>query len=254
VKERYFIQLSYKGTHYHGWQIQPNASTVQEVVTKAFSTILREDIEITGAGRTDSGVHASFFVAHFDSKHEGLDKDLKLVFKLNNFLPDDIALFRIIKVNNDAHARFDANERTYRYYIHQRKDVFINDTSWYYPTDLNVEMMNKAARVLLQYKDFTSFSKINTDVKTNICNVSEARWSKDDYRLIFTIKADRFLRNMVRAIVGTSIDVGKEKLTLDDFKQIVENKNRADAGTSVPAHGLFLEDIHYPMDIYQQPS
>lgn len=254
MKERYFIQLSYKGTHYHGWQIQPNASTVQEVVTKAFSTILREDIEITGAGRTDSGVHASFFVAHFDSNQEGLDKDLKLVFKLNNFLPDDIALFRIIKVNNDAHARFDANERTYRYYIHQRKDVFINDTSWYYPTDLNVEMMNKAARVLLQYKDFTSFSKINTDVKTNICNVSEARWTKDDYRLIFTIKADRFLRNMVRAIVGTALDVGKEKLTLDDFKQIVENKNRADAGTSVPAHGLFLEDIHYPMDIYQQPS
>jgi len=252
VKERYFVQLSYKGTNYHGWQIQPNASTVQEIVTKAFSTILREDIEITGAGRTDSGVHASFFVAHFDSKHEGLDKDLKLVFKLNNFLPNDIALFRIVKVNNEAHARFDANERTYRYYLHQRKDVFINDTSWYLPTDLNVEMMNKAARVLLEYDDFTSFSKINTDVKTNICNVSEARCSKDDYRLIFTIKADRFLRNMVRAIVGTLIDVGKEKLTLDDFKQIVENKNRADAGASVPAHGLFLEDIRYPQDIYHQ--
>ena len=252
MKKRYFVQLSYKGTNYHGWQIQPNASTVQEIVTKAFSTILREDIEITGAGRTDSGVHASFFVAHFESKQEGLDKDLKLVFKLNNFLPNDIAIFRIVKVNNEAHARFDANERTYRYYLHQRKDVFINDISWYLPTDLNVEMMNKAARVLLHYDDFTSFSKINTDVKTNICNVSEAKWSKDDYRLIFTIKADRFLRNMVRAIVGTLIDVGREKLTLDDFKQIVENKKRSDAGTSVPAHGLFLEDIRYPKDIYHQ--
>ena len=252
MKERYFIQLSYKGTNYHGWQIQPNATTVQELLTKAFSTILQEDIEITGAGRTDSGVHASFFVAHFESKQQGLDKDLKLVFKLNNFLPRDIAIFRIVKVNNKAHARFDATERTYRYYIHQRKDVFINNFSWYLPVDLNVEFMNKASRLLLTYDDFTSFSKINTDVKTNICKVTESRWSKDDYRLIFTIKADRFLRNMVRAIVGTLIDVGKEKITLDNFKQIIENKNRSDAGTSVPAHGLFLEDISYPQEVYDQ--
>jgi len=250
VKERYFIQLSYKGTHYHGWQIQPNAITVQEILTKAFSTILREDIEITGAGRTDSGVHARFFVAHFDSKHEALDKDLKLVFKLNNFLPKDIAVFRIVKVNNEAHARFDATERFYRYYIHQRKDVFLNDISWYLPIELDVEKMNKAARLLQQYEDFSSFSKINTDVKTNICQVSEARWSKDDYRLIFTIKADRFLRNMVRAIVGTLLDVGKEKVTINEFEQIIKSKKRENAGASVPAQGLFLEDIKYPPSIY----
>ena len=252
MKERYFIQLSYKGTNYHGWQIQPNATTVQELLTKAFSTILQEDIEITGAGRTDSGVHASFFVAHFESEKQGLDKDLNLIFKLNNFLPRDIAIFRIVKVNNKAHARFDATERTYRYFIHQRKDVFINNISWYLPVDLNVEFMNKASRLLLTYDDFTSFSKINTDVKTNICKVTEARWSKDDYRLIFTIKADRFLRNMVRAIVGTLVDVGKEKITLDNFKQIIENKNRSDAGASVPAHGLFLEDISYPLEVYDE--
>jgi tRNA pseudouridine38-40 synthase len=251
VRERYFVQLSYKGTNYHGWQIQSNALTVQEVLTKAFSTILKEDIEITGAGRTDSGVHSSFFVAHFDSSKKGLDKDLKLVFKLNSFLPKDIALFRIVKVNNEAHARFDATDRTYRYYIHQRKDVFINSTSWYLPVDLNVELMNKAARLLLNYDDFTSFSKLNTDVKTNICKVTEARWSKDDYRLIFTIKADRFLRNMVRAIVGTLVDVGKGNLTLEEFKQVIENKNRDDAGVSVPAHGLFLEDIKYPQSVYK---
>jgi tRNA pseudouridine38-40 synthase len=251
VKERYFVQLSYKGTNYHGWQVQPNALTVQEVLTKAFSTILREDISLIGAGRTDTGVHARFFVAHFNSNQQELDKDLKLIFKLNSFLPRDIAIFRIVKVNPEAHARFDAMERTYRYYIHQRKDVFLNNFSWYLPVDLNVEMMNKAARILLQYEDFTSFSKVKTDVKTNICKIQEAKWSKDDYRLIFTIRADRFLRNMVRAIVGTLVDVGKENITLEDFKKIIENRNRAEAGTSVAAHGLFLEDIRYPQEIYQ---
>ncbi|MFP4024236.1 MAG: tRNA pseudouridine(38-40) synthase TruA [Thiohalospira sp.] len=251
MRERYFVQLSYKGTNYHGWQIQPNALSVQEVLTKAFSTILREEIEIIGAGRTDSGVHASFFVAHFDSSKKELDKDLKLVFKLNSFLPKDIALFKIVKVNNEAHARFNATERTYRYYIHQQKNVFINSTSWYLSVELDVELMNKAARFLLNYDDFTSFSKLNTDVKTNICKVTEARWTKDDYRLIFTIKADRFLRNMVRAIVGTLVDVGKGNLTLEQFKKIIENKNRDDAGVSVPAHGLFLEDIRYPHSVFQ---
>ena len=252
MKERYFVQLSYKGTNYHGWQIQPNALTVQEVLTKAFSTILREDISLIGAGRTDTGVHARFFVAHFNSNQQELDKDLKLIFKLNSFLPRDIAIFRIVKVNPEAHARFDAMERTYRYYIHQRKDVFLNNFSWYLPVDLNVERMNKAARILLLYEDFTSFSKVKTDVKTNICKIQEAKWSKDDYRLIFTIRADRFLRNMVRAIVGTLVDVGKENITLEDFKKIIENRNRAEAGTSVAAHGLFLEDIRYPQEIYQR--
>ncbi|MGM0408585.1 MAG: tRNA pseudouridine(38-40) synthase TruA [Bacteroidota bacterium] len=250
MTERYFIQLSYKGTNYHGWQIQPNANTVQEVLTKALSTILREDISITGAGRTDTGVHASFYVAHFNCSKKNLDKDLKLVFKINNFLPKDIAIFRIISVNAEANARFDATERTYRYYVHQRKDAFINQTSWYLPIKLDVDLMNKAARFLLEYDDFTSFSKLNTDVKTNICHISEARWTKDDYKLIFTIKADRFLRNMVRAIVGTLTDIGKKKITLDEFKQIIDNKNRSDAGASVPAHGLFLEDIRYPQNIY----
>lgn len=252
MDQRYFVQLNYKGTNYHGWQIQPNANTVQQVLTKAFSTILQEDIILTGAGRTDTGVHASFFVAHFNSNKKELDKDLKFVFKLNSFLPTDIAVFRIISVNAKANARFDAVERTYRYYLHQRKDVFINNTSWYIPVKLDVDLMNKAARLLLQYEDFTSFSKLNTDVKTNICHITEARWTKDDYKLVFTIKADRFLRNMVRAIVGTLIDIGKKKITLDDFKQIIDHKNRSDAGASVPAHGLFLEDIKYPQTIYNE--
>ncbi len=250
MKKRYFIQLSYNGRNYHGWQIQPNALTVQEILTKALSTILREEIEITGAGRTDTGVHASCFVAHFDSKCDDLDKDKKFIYKINGFLPQDIAIHKVFKVNSEAHARFDATSRTYHYYIHQQKDPFLIESSYYLPHKLDVDLMNKACELLLQFTDFTSFSKLHTDVKTNNCRIESALWEQDNYKLTFTITADRFLRNMVRAIVGTLIDIGKHKISLEDFIQIIENKNRSDAGTSAPAHGLFLTNITYDRNIF----
>ncbi|HAN17736.1 MAG: tRNA pseudouridine(38-40) synthase TruA [Bacteroidetes bacterium GWC2_33_15] len=247
---RYFIQLSYKGTKYCGWQIQPNGNTIQEVVTKALSTILREKIDLTGAGRTDTGVHALFYIAHFDSENTELHTDTNLIFKLNGYLPKDISVHLISVVKPDANARFDAISRTYVYYIHQQKDPFLEEISWYYPHKLTIDLMNQASEILLGYNDFTSFSKLHTDVKTNNCKIFHAQWKKENYKLEFEIKADRFLRNMVRAIVGTLIDVGKNKITLDDFIEIIENKNRNDAGISVPAHGLFLTKIEYPENIF----
>lgn len=247
---RYFLQLSYKGTHYHGWQVQPNAVTVQETLTEALLTILREDLEVTGAGRTDTGVHASYFIAHFDSKQEDLHQDKKLLFKINGYLPKDIAINQIFKVKDDAHARFDAIERTYHYYIHQQKDPFINESSFYLSHNLDVELMNQACKLLYQFSDFTSFSKLHTDVKTNNCKIKNALWLQDVHKLTFTITADRFLRNMVRAIVGTLIELGKHKISLENFIQIIENKNRSEAGVSVPAHGLFLTNITYDHNIF----
>jgi tRNA pseudouridine38-40 synthase len=247
---RYFIQLSYLGTNYCGWQIQPNEPTVQEVLNTAFSTVLQEKIEITGAGRTDTGVHASYYVAHFDSQNAFLHNDQKVLLKINGFLPIDIAVQKIVQVLPDAHARFNAISRTYNYFIHQQKDPFIVDTSWFVPYKLDMQKMNDACNLLLQFTDFTSFSKLHTDVKTNNCKIFNAQWIQDDYKLIFSIKADRFLRNMVRAIVGTMIDVGRGKINLEDFVQIIESKNRSEAGMSVPAHGLFLVDIEYPTEIF----
>jgi tRNA pseudouridine38-40 synthase len=247
---RYFIQLSYKGTNYHGWQIQPNAISVQEVLVKAFSTILREDIEITGAGRTDTGVHAINFIAHINLEKDKLTSDSKLIFKLNSFLPKDIAIHDIRQVNNDAHARFDALSRTYHYNIHTQKDPFLLESSSYMPYDFDIDAMNEAAKLLFNFTDFTSFSKLHTDVKTNNCKITEAFWTVTDHRLKFTVSADRFLRNMVRAIVGTLIEIGKGKLTIDNFITIIESKNRSNAGVSVPAQGLFLVNIEYPSSIY----
>lgn len=250
MKNRYFIQLSYKGTQYHGWQLQPNAITVQEVLTKSLSTILRETIEVTGAGRTDTGVHASFFIAHFDSQRKDLQVDKKIIFKLNSFLPQDIAIQKILKVKNESHARFDAKSRTYHYYIHQQKYPFLTESSYYFPHKLDVELMNKACELLYQFTDFTSFSKLHTDVKTNNCVIKNALWKQDQHKLIFEITADRFLRNMVRAIVGTLIDVGKNKISLNDFIEIIESKDRSAAGVSAPAHGLFLSNIEYDPKIF----
>lgn len=247
---RYFIQLNYKGTNYHGWQIQPNAISVQEVLNKAFTTILRENIEVTGAGRTDTGVHASYFMAHFDSSKDTLHTDSKSLFKINGLLPKDIAIQEIFAVKPDAHTRFDATSRTYYYYIHQMKDPFLWESSYYLPQKLDIDLMNAACELLFQFTDFTSFSKLHTDVKTNNCKISEANWKQEKYRLIFTITADRFLRNMVRSIVGTLIDVGKHKITLEDFSKIIESKNRSEAGVSVPAQGLFLADIKYDKSIF----
>ena len=245
MKSRYFVTMSYNGTGYHGWQIQPNGVTVQEVVTRAFRLILRdEEMEITGAGRTDSGVHARNFVAHFDTAKMPGDIP-SLVFKLNSYLPRDIVIHRIEKVKPGAHARFDATRRTYHYFIATEKDPFRLDTAWYYYGNLDVDSMNRAAAILLQHSDFTSFSKLHTDVKTNICRVSEARWERDGYLLVFRITADRFLRNMVRAIVGTLVDVGKGKLTVEGFEEVIRKKDRGAAGESAPAGGLFLMEIGY---------
>ncbi len=245
MAQRYFLQLSYKGTNYHGWQVQPNAVTVQEVMEKTLSTLLREKISVTGAGRTDTGVHASFFVLHFDSADEELDKG-NLVFKLNNFLPNDIAVQKIQKVSPDFHARFSAVSRTYNYVISTEKDPFSLETAYRHTGSLDVEKMNEAATILFEYDDFTSFSRLHTEVKTNRCKILQAEWKQEEDKLIFIIKADRFLRNMVRAIVGTLLEVGKRKRTVDEFRKIIEKKYRGAAGASAPAHGLFLVDIEYP--------
>ena len=241
---RFFIQLSYNGTNYHGWQIQPNATSVQETLTKALSVVLnKKDIEIMGAGRTDSGVHASQMFAHFDFENE-IDSQT-ILHKLNSFLPKDIAVSNIILVDENAHARFDATQRTYEYKINSSKNVFLDELSWYYNKELNVNAMNESAELLLKFIDFQCFSKVHTDVNTFNCNITEAFWKTESDQLIFTISADRFLRNMVRSIVGTLVYVGLGKISKADFQTIIESKDRKKAGFSVPAHGLYLTKIKY---------
>jgi tRNA pseudouridine38-40 synthase len=247
--QRYFIELSFKGTCYHGWQVQPNALSVQEVLETTLSTFLRQKIEVTGAGRTDTGVHASYYIAHFEFEELPFSTT-DLVEKLNRFLPADIALHRIWPVKADAHARFGAVKRTYQYFISRKKDPFALEASYQYLLSLNVAAMNEAAALLLNYTDFTSFSKLHTDVKTNNCKVYEVLWKEEGERLVFTITADRFLRNMVRAIVGTLIEVGRDKISVLDFADIIEKKDRSAAGTSAPPQGLFLAGIEYPEEIF----
>ena len=246
---RYFIHLAYKGTKYHGWQIQPNAISVQKLIQDSLKVLLKTDIRLIGCGRTDAGVHARNFYAHFDFKELEYNKLDKLVYKLNQILPEDIVIYRIFSILNDAHSRFDAISRTYKYYISNRKEIFMNEYVWQYYSDLNLDKMNEASFLLKEYSDFTSFSKLHTDVKTNFCKVSEAFWTKDGNLTIFTISADRFLRNMVRSIVGTLIEVGKDKITKNEFCRVIEARNRSMAGTSVPAKGLFLENVQYPFKI-----
>ncbi len=250
MKRRYFIELSYHGTRFHGWQIQPNAKSVQETLEFTLSTMCRETIAVTGAGRTDAGVHAARFVAHFDSGKDSLDQP-GFVKKLNRFLNADIAVHRITRVEAGAHARFDAVSRTYHYFIHQQKDPFLQEMSWYYPVSLDVDKMNGACAALLGEHDFTSFSRLHTDVKTNTCVVHDARWIREDSRLTFVIRANRFLRNMVRAIVGTMVLVGKGKITTEDFMQIMALRDRAQAGASAPPEGLFLTDVEYPGEVFK---
>jgi tRNA pseudouridine38-40 synthase len=249
VKKRYFIYFSYKGTAYHGWQIQPNGISVQEVLAKAISTILRRETEITGAGRTDTGVHARLMVAHFDVE-DGIPSNMDLASKLNSLLPNDIAVYKIVEVREDAHARFDAISRRYEYHIVTCKNVFRNELAARETQKLDFEAMNAAAAILHEYRDFTSFSKLHTDVKTNNCVIMHAEWTLQGDEWVFTIEADRFLRNMVRAVVGTLFEVGRHKLTLEGFRQVIEQKNRCKAGTSVPAHGLYLVDIKYPDNLF----
>ncbi len=240
---RYFIKLAYNGTPYHGWQYQPNASSVQETMNKAISTVLNSEISIMGAGRTDTGVHAKKMYAHFDFE---TPFDIpNIVHKLNSFLPKDIVVYNIITVPDEAHARFDALKRTYEYHITIFKDPFLQEQSWYFHQKLDVDLMNQAAKLLFNHIDFQCFSKVNTDVNTFDCTIFEANWKQNNNQLVFTISANRFLRNMVRSIVGTLVNVGLHKITLDDFNTIIENKNRDKAGFSVPAHGLYLTEIEY---------
>jgi tRNA pseudouridine38-40 synthase len=239
---RFFIELSYKGTNYHGWQIQPNANSIQSEINNALSTLLNTKIEVMGAGRTDAGVHAKQMFAHFDCQQE-LDR-LQMALQLNSFLPRDITIHNIKEVSDDAHCRFDALRRTYQYHIVQRKDPF-NTTAYLLYKDLDLDAMNLACKYLLGEQDFTSFSKVNTQTLTNNCNVMLANWVQKDRELIFTIKADRFLRNMVRAIVGTLLDVGRGKITPDKIKEIIAKQDRGEAGVSVPSHALFLSSIEY---------
>lgn len=250
MQTRYFIIISYKGTAYHGWQFQPNASSVQQTLEGALSVVLNREIAVVGAGRTDSGVHARHFCAHFDCDISFLENDKSVVDRLNGLLPNDIVVSSIAKVSNDVHARFSAISRTYQYFISQRKDPFMYDYSWYYSRDIDLEAMNNACTILMNHSDFTSFSKLHTDVKTNICHIYESFWKKEGTSVVFTIKADRFLRNMVRAIVGTMVDVGVGRIGIDDFERIIESKNRCKAGMSVPAKGLFLIDIQYPSEVF----
>ncbi|MFR9166055.1 MAG: tRNA pseudouridine(38-40) synthase TruA [Dysgonomonas sp.] len=247
--KRFFIYLSYDGTNYSGWQNQPNSTTVQEVLEKAISTILRTPTEITGAGRTDAGVHARMMVAHFDAELD-ISELQPLCEKLNSFLPKDIAIQKIVPVTNEAHARFDATSRTYRYYLTTEKDPFKVNTHLRLFFVPDIEKMNECANVLFEFEDFSSFSKSHTDVKTNVCKIMYAQWERQGSDFIFTIKADRFLRNMVRAIVGTLLEAGRDRLSVRGMQRIIKAQDRRTAGTSAPAQGLFLEDIEYPESIF----
>ena len=246
---RYFIELSYHGKNYHGWQIQPNEISVQEIVEKGLSTLLGSEISVMGCGRTDTGVHAEQFYLHFDFKGI-LDKE-KLKYRLNSFLPKDIAIFQILKVNSEAHARFDAISRSYTYRISLKKNVFKSDLCMdlNFP-DINVTKMNEASRILLDHTDFKCFSRSKTDVKTYDCTVTEAFWKLSGDDLSFHISANRFLRNMVRAIVGTLLEIGKGKMSIEEFIGIIESRDRSRAGASAKAKGLFLTRVKYPQSVF----
>ena len=241
---RYFITFSYDGTAYHGWQIQPHSISVQEELQKALSTLLRQTIEVVGAGRTDTGVHARKMIAHFD--FETAVDCPQLVYKLNKILPKDIAVQKVEQVADDMHARFSATSRTYHYFVHLAKDPFLRAYSWQVYGEPDFELMNEAAKVLMEYRDFTSFSKVNTDTKTNDCTITEAHWDRvGDGQWRFTITANRFLRNMVRAIVGTLVEVGRGRMTIAQLRQVIEAKDRCRAGDSVPGNALFLVEVEY---------
>lgn len=247
---RYFIELGYNGKNYHGWQKQPDAISVQEVIESSISKILRTNIDIVGAGRTDSGVHAKQIFAHFDSTSKFEISNLKE--RLNAFLPDDITIQNIVLANNESHARFDATSRSYEYQIWEGKNPFLIDSSWQIKTKkLDVVKMNDAASLLLNYTNFKCFSKSKTDVYTYDCNITKAEWVKNGNLLTFHISANRFLRNMVRAIVGTLYEIGIGKITINDFIKIIESQDRRNAGISVPAQGLFLTKVSYPNSIYK---
>lgn len=240
---RYFIHLSYFGKNFHGWQVQPNAISVQEVINKQLSLLCADDIHVVGAGRTDTGVHARQMYAHFDTDKVWSEN---LTYRLNKMVGPDIAIKEIFTVTDEAHTRFDAIYREYEYHIVKEKDPFTQEFAWYVPYDLDFDVMNRAAELLLGKHDFGAFSRSNTQVKTNICKVQRAEWQQQNGKWIFYIGADRFLRNMVRAVVGTLVQIGSGKIALSELKEIVESKNRSMAGDSAPAHGLYLTKVVYP--------
>lgn len=255
---RYFIELGYNGANFHGWQSQPNCVTVQSTLESALSLVLRKNISVTGAGRTDTGVHAHQMYAHFDYPYEIKDQK-RILLSLNSLIGKDIEIYNLIKTKDECHARFDATNRTYKYFISYSKSPFLNNFYWFSPSLLDLDLMNEAASLLLRIDDFTSFAKLHSDSKTNICKVIRADWKPimEDIEackfigslnngFVFTVSADRFLRNMVRAIVGTLVEVGKHKISIYNFKEIIEGKNRCLAGTSMPANALFLWHVSYP--------
>lgn len=246
---RYFLELTYMGSAYHGWQRQPNAISVQEKVEDALTTLLREPVEIVGAGRTDTGVHARQLYAHFDLER---DPGPGLVFRMNSLLPKDISVRSLHKMKPEAHARFDALSRTYEYHVVLEKDPFALESAYFVKRKPDVEKMNEAAKMLMEYSDFKSFSRSRTDVKTYNCRIEHAYWEMRGERLIFNIRADRFLRNMVRAVVGTLLEIGLGKIDVEELPQIIKSKNRSEAGVSVPAHGLYLTKVEYPKEIFSE--
>ncbi len=248
---RYFIDIAYDGSSYHGWQRQPQSITVQEQLENALTTLLRTPVAVTGAGRTDAGVHATQLIAHFDLERGlSLEERDHLIFRLNRFLPPAIAINDLYEVTESAHARFDAVSRSYIYKLHQKKNPFLTNQSFFFEREIDLELMNEAAKLLLGRQDFKCFSRSNTDVKTYLCDIKEAVWKRQNERLFFYVTADRFLRNMVRAIVGTLLEIGQGKMSLQDFKTVLASKDRSEAGASAPAHGLYLTAVRYPKEIY----
>lgn len=246
---RFFLTLSYKGTAYHGWQIQNNAPSVQQTLQKALSTLLQEPVDVVGAGRTDTGVHAACYTAHFDTENQKPFHKIDFVYHLNAILPKDIAVSDVFPVSDEAHARFSATLREYKYYIVTEKDPFQIETAYRFPFPLDMDKMNEAAAVLKECIDFASFCKLHSDNKTTICHIKDSFWQKEGDCLVYTVSADRFLRNMVRALVGTLLDVGRGKITLGQFREVIDSRNRGAAGTSAPPQGLFLTRVDYPEEL-----
>jgi len=250
MPQRYFIKLSFDGSRYHGWQQQKNALSVEHKINDVLNTILRQEVKITGCGRTDAGVHAKEFYLHFDTE-KPIEAGEGLVYNLNSLMPDDIVIDQIFKVKPDAHARFSAVKRTYQYFINSKRNPFTKDYEYFFFRKLDTVLMNEACKILMEHKDFSCFSKTHTQVNNFFCTIYEARWETQDSRYIFTITANRFLRNMVRAIVGTMLDVGLHKTDLNEFKDIIEKGSRSGAGMSVAAQGLFLTAVEYPEGIFE---
>lgn len=246
---RYFVYFSYLGTGFHGWQRQPNGISVQETMEHAFSTILREETELVAAGRTDAGVHARLMVAHFDVTRP-VSQPEHLKARLNNYLPKSIAVSKIVPVQDTAHARYDALSRRYEYHVTTQKNPFLEGLATRVSPDMDFRLMNEAARLLLWTEDFASFCKVHNDAKTTLCDVRKAEWTEQNDRWVFSIEANRFLRNMVRAVVGTLFDVGKGKIGIDEFRHIIDTRYRTAAGMSAPAEGLYLVDVTYPDSLF----